>query len=196
MQIRDLKSLPEPILAEFKQGNFAISKSGRRFSRITLDMRHEHNNKGAKEDGGIIGMTGDQELLQKWLVSGSELSRLINQFEEIFLPEDPEEEGFHHSEEKSYQIRFQTKVKMVVETINKFGNPFIDTFHELVTLVVNIRNLKDIGKKQYSNYYKAVLEEKTASIHNPIKRNRLHLPKVPVEENFDQRWRESTMSEK
>ena len=157
-------------------------------------MRHEHNNKGAREDGGIIGMTGDHELLQKWLVSGPELSRLINQFEETFLPEDPEEEGFHHSEAKSYQIQFQTKVKMVVETINKFGNPFMDTFHELVTLdsrncldslvVEKIRNLKDIGKKQYSNYCKAVLEEKTASIHDPIKRNRLHLPKSPLKKTL------------
>ena len=69
------------------------------------------------------------------------------------------------------------------------GNSFLDNFPELVTL--NSRNcvdesvalalytLEDTGIKQYQDYVTKILEDRTISIHESIKRNSLPLFKRP-----------------
>ncbi|XP_056149200.1 LOW QUALITY PROTEIN: desmoglein-2-like protein [Lampris incognitus] len=69
------------------------------------------------------------------------------------------------------------------------GNPFLDDFKDLVTLdsrnrtdksVVNtVLILEETGKRQYQEFIKKVLEERTRSIHDPIKRNALALFRQP-----------------
>ena len=65
------------------------------------------------------------------------------------------------------------------------GNPFLDDFPELVMLdgrdcmddevVESIVNLEQLGKTQYQEYVKSVIVDRTASISNPIKKNKLYL---------------------
>ena len=64
-------------------------------------------------------------------------------------------------------------------------NPFLDEFDDLVTLdsrkctdtavVTTVRTLEETGRKQYQKFVKTVLDERTHSIHDPIKRNSLAL---------------------
>ena len=66
----------------------------------------------------------------------------------------------------------------------------MDIFPELVTIdsrncldslvVETIYNLKKLGYDQYQNYYKTVLEDQSANIQDPIKRNKIYLPKTPM----------------
>ena len=81
------------------------------------------------------------------------------------------------------------QVTSLFKTFERMGNPFLDNFPELVTL--NSRNcvdesvalalytLEDTGIKQYQDYVTKVLEDRTISIHEPIKRNSLPLFKRP-----------------
>lgn len=66
---------------EFENGHFVVKKSVRAFSKIPLDHAHEQNNKSVKGDGGAIGLTENSAELLRWMVSGPELSRKINEFE-------------------------------------------------------------------------------------------------------------------
>ena len=69
------------------------------------------------------------------------------------------------------------------------GNPFLDDFPDLVTLdsrncadesvVAALHTLDDTGKKQYTDFVKNVLDARSHSIHDLIKRNSLALFRQP-----------------
>ena len=69
------------------------------------------------------------------------------------------------------------------------GNPFLDDFPDLVTLdsrncadesvVAALHTLVDTGKKQYQDFVKNVIDVRSHSIHDPMKRNSLALFKNP-----------------
>ena len=56
VHIFDMKTLPEPVLLQFKKGNFVANKSKKYFSSIPYDQAHEQQNKFVKGSGGIIGI--------------------------------------------------------------------------------------------------------------------------------------------
>lgn len=58
VHIRDMKSLPDSIAAEFKEeGHWVLSKTGNKFSAIPFDQAHEQENKVVKSAGGAVGLT-------------------------------------------------------------------------------------------------------------------------------------------
>ena len=69
------------------------------------------------------------------------------------------------------------------------SNPFLDDFPELVTLdsrncvdnsvTTALRALEDIGITQFHDFVKKVIEDRSVSIHQPIKKNSLALFKRP-----------------
>ena len=112
------------------------------------------------------------------------MTRLQNQFEtEYLLVDDPEDPQYfqHHQSGHAAQKSFHKQVRRLFSTINNMGNPFLDDFPELVILdsrnyidesgVNALRTLESIGKMQYQEHVKCVLEECSISIHDPIKKN-------------------------
>lgn len=109
---------------------------------------------------------------------------MIKQFEEEYIPLDTDKENpnnfHHHDRGLSAQKNFQIQVESICKTINAMGNPFFDDFPNLVnrdsrscadeTVVETVRNLVDIGKRQYQDFVKNVLIDRTQSIHDPIKK--------------------------
>ena len=95
----------------------------------------------------------------------------------------------HHQEGHSAQISFQNQVKNLVKEIESKGNPFMDEFPELIALDTrkvfdssvsqSIRKILEIGRNQYTEYFKNVLEDRIATIDQPIKKNMLPLPRNP-----------------
>ena len=69
------------VFEQFENGNFVVNKSDNRFSSIPIDHAHEQNNKCVKGDGGAIGLTESASELQRWMVSGPEVARVIEEFE-------------------------------------------------------------------------------------------------------------------
>ena len=69
------------IAAEFKNGNFVVNKTNCAFSSLPIDQAHEQNNKIVKGDGGASGLTESSTQLLCWMVSGPEMSRIINDLE-------------------------------------------------------------------------------------------------------------------
>ena len=75
------------------------------------------------------------------------------------------------------------------DAIREMGNPFLDDFEDVVTLdsrscaaesvIDTVRTLEDTGKQQYQSFVKQVLDERTHSIHDLIKRNSLALFRTP-----------------
>ena len=122
------------------------------------------------------------------MLSGPETTRLLHQFEGQYL-EDSDEHGgrLNHEMGLSAQKTFKQQVNNLVDVMRKMGNPFLDDFPELVTLdsrdcadddvAKAVMNLDTLGQTQYREYVKAVIEDRTTSIHNTIKRNKIPLYK-------------------
>lgn len=83
IHLRDMLALQtthQEIYQEFEKGNFAIRKTESKFSNIAIDQAHEQNNSIVKGDGGAIRLTEDPAALRRWMVTGPEISRLIDEF--------------------------------------------------------------------------------------------------------------------
>ena len=69
------------IFEEFLQGNFVVKKTQQKFSSIPIDHVHEQNNKCVKGDSGAVGLTENTSELLRWILSGPEIARVINEFQ-------------------------------------------------------------------------------------------------------------------
>ena len=193
VHIRDMKMLPKSIKEEFaNECHWVLSKTNNTFSTIPVDQAHEQENAYVKGSGGCIGLTENPVAFRRWMLSGPELVRVQQQFEDQYLPDsDPENpKNFqNHEQGLAAQRRFQQQVCSLYKTVLTMGNPFLDDFPELITLdsrdcvdksvIVGLRSLEDTGIKQYKEYVKNVLEDCSCSIHSPIKKNSLPLLKRP-----------------
>ncbi|CAB3996630.1 Hypothetical predicted protein [Paramuricea clavata] len=188
IHICDLKSLPDNIAKEFQnEGHWVLSKTGNRFPTIPFDKAHEQENNIVKSAGGAVGLTENPVAFRRWMLSGPETTRLLHQFEEQYLGPDSEEfqDRLNHEMGLSAQKTFKKQVNNLVDVIRTMENPFLDDFPELVTLdsrdcmddavAEAVVNLEQLGKKQYQDFVKAVIKDRTISITNPIKKNKLPL---------------------
>lgn len=170
-------------------GHWVIAKTTNRFSSMSIDQAHEQQNRIIKGSGGVIGLIDNQTALRRWMLAGPELARMVEEFESEYVG-DVEEDisddaSYHHEETFSAQQYLFKHVRSMVHVIKEMGNPFHDQFEDLVNIssrscaekaVVNdLFKLADTGKKQYSEYVKNVLENKSSPISDAIKKNKLVL---------------------
>ena len=69
-----------------------------------------------KGAGGAIGMTENDAALQRWLVSGPEVARMINEFERIFDNYHDPQILEHHDSFLSNLLKFKQDVKAFLTT--------------------------------------------------------------------------------
>ena len=115
---------------------------------------HEQNNAVVKEDGGAVEFTECPAALQRWMVSGPEMAHLINDFEVSVIR--------HHDQLPGVQKAFLQDIKSLKSTVDKYGNPFLETGGELLVLdtqdivdksVVNtIYHTEELGQEQYDTF--------------------------------------------
>ena len=99
VRLKDMISLEQQhpeVAREFHKGNFVVHKSRRELSAIAINQAHEQNNAVIKGDGGAVGLTEDPGALQRWMVAGSELSRLIAGYEAMSGVKDAAISSKHH----------------------------------------------------------------------------------------------------
>lgn len=179
------------VYQEFLRGNFTVNKTGRTFSNIAIDQAHEQNNACIKGDGGAVGLTQNLAALQRWMVSGPEMARLIEEFQASMGKPEKESDRRHHEQTKNRQMAFFNHVKALSNVIEEMGNPFTDESNDLLVLdtrdladpsVVNtVCNLKKIGQEQYDTFVTERLVAQTRLINDPIKRNNFPLFSRPGE---------------
>ena len=91
----------------------------------------------------------------------------------------------HHEEINSVQKTFTKQVSSLCEVINDTGNPFKETSKDLLVLdshdildkgsVEVIANVRSLGKKQFEDFMKERIIERSSSLFMPIKLNRFSL---------------------
>ena len=162
VHLRDMALIEtiHPMMAlEFKKGHFAVHKTEWMFSAIAIDQAHEQNNKVIKGDGGAVGLTEDSSALRRWMVSGPEISRFIEQFE---YDNQVKADFRHHEETEANQTSFLTKVKQMTRTLDELGSPFMEETKDLIVLdskeIADIKiseshgHLVKLGMEQYERF--------------------------------------------
>ena len=72
-------NLKENIQSAFMKGKFTVQNTKLKFSKIGLDHNHEQRNGKIKGVDGAIGLTENDNSLQRWLVAGLKTARLIDE---------------------------------------------------------------------------------------------------------------------
>ena len=89
------------VASEFiSAGSFTVRKTGRKFSAMVIDQAHEQNNAMVKGEGGAVGLTENPSALRRWMISGPEIARIVNEFEAGMEVKgnDKQSNGKHHEE--------------------------------------------------------------------------------------------------
>ena len=147
VHIRDMESLDTKLpnlAAQFRKGRFVVNKTNRSFSALPIDHAHEQNNKIVKGGGSAIGLTESPTQLMRWMVSGPEMSRIINELEvsqELLKSTSDDRKHRHHEETRGVQSTFQTEVQSLSNVISEMGNPFLDQSGDL--LILDTRDIMD-----------------------------------------------------
>ena len=67
-----------------------------------------------KGDAGIVGISENESALQRWMVAGPEISKMLNEYDLKYTHNDKETDR-HHEQAPSTQRIFAANVKSVVE---------------------------------------------------------------------------------
>ena len=141
-----------------------LDKKQNVFSSLGLDQMHEQLIGMLKGDGGVIKLTEDPTLLRRNMVTGPELSRIIQEFENR-----KESSNFkHHEQYPKFQSTFQNDVLKLKKTFQDLGNPFVEDSGQLISLetscvmpeqvVSSVKTIKDIGKEQCNIFFSLLKE--------------------------------------
>ena len=82
--MNSLSQMHPEVYNEFQK--FTVQKTNLKFSRIGLDHNHEQLNAKVEGVGGAIGLTENETALQRWLVCGPEVARLLGEFDGLARP--------------------------------------------------------------------------------------------------------------
>ena len=80
----EMHQLPEPVLSEFKRGNFVVKRSAHKFSQLDPDQAMEWINGTGKKGGGIIGITITTSALCRWTLSFNLRSHIAELTHEMY----------------------------------------------------------------------------------------------------------------
>ena len=185
VHLKDMAELQDKhpeVAREFAAGNFTVQKTKRVFSSIAIDQAHEQNNAWIKGDGGAVGLTENPNALRRWTVSGPEIARAIEEFQDQLQPSKPGEIR-HHDQDPSVQAKFSKDVRSLVDALEELGNPFEEESTDLVVLdtkeiagptaVEAVRDAKRIGQEHFQAFVKERLVERTKPLDDAIHYNKL-----------------------
>ena len=150
---------------------------------MPIDQAHEQNNACVKGDGGAVGLTKNPSALQRWMITGPEVARVIGEFEKSAIPENRSVDTHHHDQTANVQISFAKDVGSLLTVIQDMGNPFdfLDTKEIADPAVVKtVRSAKSVGQDQFEAFTKECLIDQTKSIYDTIHRNKLPLFSTPA----------------
>ena len=128
---------------------------------------HVQNDAMVKREGGAVGLTENPNALRRWMLSGPEMERLINEFEAGMVPDTSTNENSKHPEEhRSFQVSFKD-VKSLAAALEDLGNPLLEETGDFFTKVIaeesavtRMRHIESLGKEQRETLISGGLVEK------------------------------------
>ncbi|KAG7160899.1 hypothetical protein Hamer_G007673 [Homarus americanus] len=121
-----------------------MQKTRKVFSSIPTDQAHEQNNACIKGDGGAVGLTNNPSALRRWMVSGPEVARVIEEFKD--------------------EHQYWNSLDLVTLHTKEIASP---------SAAETVRNAKSIGQDQFQTFTRERLMEETKHVDAILHRNKL-----------------------
>ncbi|KAG1652168.1 Organic cation transporter protein [Nymphon striatum] len=165
------------------KGNFVISKRSVPFTVIGPDHAIEQEHKKMKMKREFIGITGNEQAMEKHFVIAPTISRIVQEFKEYAGIDSRRACSLHHeltSEKSSKLVRNAAKL---VGNINMQGNPFLkNDMYNLMTFAVAPDDVsKDIeyrdqhGKEALQHFVSTRMVDNTVEFWGAQKKNKFKL---------------------
>lgn len=193
------KSAPE-VYSEFTAGNFVVKRSNRRFNQVPADQATEWINRTCKMQNGIIGITQNDQARDRFCLTWSERSHILQDTRQLFHIEDDEElTAFTRSDSQPSRVRRDAGdvklLKSQLELLDVFrlktqspegADNGVDEENDPSTLplvslatkdtapaevVVDLQTAEDRGQKSVVLNVKQRLIEKSVQFHDPLKKH-------------------------
>ena len=147
----ELRETDKEMWKYFDEGNFVINKHSTPFTAIDPDHAIEQEHKKMKTKGGFIGITDNEEAMDKHFIIAPTLSRLVQEFKDYAGIESRKPTSVHHELVGGKSEKIPETVTKLVNVLAMQGNPFLETdVFNLVTFPVapsNIsKNIEDHDK--------------------------------------------------
>ena len=180
-----LEILCPDVHKEFMAGNFSFQKTNSKFSRLAIDQIHEQNNKILKGSSGAKNLLNktDESGLIRWKTVGTDIARIISEFEDTINEPTNVLLRKHHEDNESFQESFCRDVQKVYDGI--VTNPFLlDKLTSISNAVLvfpenvfhNIFVLKSTGEKQFQKFFSDRLILGKVAIDSKLTKNQFVLP--------------------
>ena len=135
-----------------------------------------------------MGLAENASALQSWMVSGPEMTCIIEEFQACTVKVGTPTDTRHHEESNPVQVSFSQDVQPITDIIVQMGNPFTENSSDLIILdtrgiadpaiVERVNQTEKLGKIGMS-FMSRNAWWKRKNINNPIKRNKLALFSCP-----------------
>ena len=135
-----------------------------------------------------MGLAENASALQPWMVSGPEMTCIIEEFQACTVKVGTPTDTRHHEESNPVQVSFSQDVQPLTDIIVQMGNPFTENSSDLIILdtrgtadpaiVERVRQTEKLGKIGMSAMSRNAWW-KRKNINKPIKRNKLALFRCP-----------------
>ena len=100
-------------------------------SRACLLTKQEQINETVKGAGAAVCHTENPAALKRWMVADPEQARIVTGFEEMYCT--PDQHTLNHEQGHASHETFKKQVTNMCDVIVTTGNPFMDSFNELMT---------------------------------------------------------------
>ena len=139
-----------------------------------------------KDEGGIIGLTQDQEALLRWAVAGPALVRVISEFESAMVGKrESASPKSHHEQTDATQKRFASHVTALIRVLEGMGSPFEEDSKDLLRLhtkdimdqqsIECLTTIQSKGQEQYATFVNERLKKNNLPITATITKNKIVL---------------------
>ena len=118
-------------LGQIGNRTLCYNRSCHRSSSLSIDHAHEQMNKKIKGVWGSHWSPENSQMIERWMVAGQELSRVVKEFEGV---QNELDELPHHRVGRASQRRFLCHVRDYIDVILMNGDPFEDQLRGLVSL--------------------------------------------------------------
>ena len=167
-----------------KRNGFSVNRSGVPTSRNAIDITIEQTiNRHAKSHGGIIGFSRNYAAYYRWCMTRHSRAQYLQATMEM-VDMDNTDSSSHKDIRKSEIQHSEADVRMVVDAISNFLNPFeVENKDVLYCISPGAPALADVeedllsadmsGNKARDEFIKDRLVKKTTSFFDPVKKQRL-----------------------
>ena len=183
----EMHQLPEPVLSEFKRGNFVVKISAHKFNQVDPDQAMEWINGTGKKGGGIVGITKTTSALCRWTLSfnlRSHIAELTHEMYSLYRGNT----DLHNEATKSRQKRDNDDESSLMSTFQGFS-VFSSVSHpatlqnlvtkDLATEVIqeSLLRAKRLGQQEVKKFVQDRLivaeqcDKPYVSIYEPVRKN-------------------------